>query len=115
MSQCARILSHLELFGSIDPMEAMLDLGVYRLAARVNDLKADGHSIRAEMVTVQNRFGEDCRVARYSIDLEKVLDDAIAERGHFNTDVARYNELTAKIANLRTRVERISAAKEIAA
>ena len=109
MSQCARILSHLEFFGSIDPMAAMLDLGVYRLAARISDLKADGHSIRSEMVTVQNRFGEDCRVARYSIDLEQYLADAIVERGSFNTDVTRYNELTAKIANLRTRIERMKA------
>lgn len=107
MSQCARILSHLEQRGSIDPMEAMLDLGVYRLAARINDLKADGHSINSEMVTVQNRFGEDCRVARYSIDLEKALADAIVQRSN-TTDMATHNELTAKIANLRTRVERMA-------
>lgn len=110
MSQCARILSHLEQRGSIDPMEAMVALGVFRLAARINDLKADGHSINSEIVTVQNRFGEDCRVARYSIDLEQALADAIAERGHFNTDVTRYNELTARIAVLRTRVDRMKGA-----
>ena len=106
MSQCASILSRLEQRGSIDPMEAMVDLGVFRLAARINDLKADGHSINSEMVTVQNRFGEDCRVARYSIDLEKALADAIVQRSN-TTDMAKRNELTAKIANLRTRVERM--------
>lgn len=112
MNQCERIISHIEHFGSIDPMAALVDLGVFRLAARINDLKADGYRIRSGMVTVQNRFGEDCRVARYSIDLEQALAAAIAERGHFNTDVTRYNELTAEIANLRTRVERMKARNE---
>lgn len=50
MSQCARLLDRLER-GPITPMEAWNELGVYRLAARV-----------------ANRFGESCRVARYSLE-----------------------------------------------
>lgn len=110
MSQCTRLKNYLLEHNAIDPMTAWNELGIYRLGARIFDLKADGHSIRSEIVTVQNRFGEDCRVARYSIDLEQALADAIAERGHFNTDVTRYNELTAMISNLRTRVERMKGA-----
>ena len=39
MTQCERILKYMRDFGSINPMQAMKDLGVMRLAARVADLK----------------------------------------------------------------------------
>ena len=111
MSQCERIISNIERFGSIDPMSALVDIGVFRLAARVNDLKKDGHCIKSEMVTVQNRFGEYCRVARYSLDLERTLADAITCRANTGISMEKRNELTAKIANLRTRVERMKGVK----
>jgi hypothetical protein len=42
-------------------------LGITRLASRVHDIRAFGIIVEKEMVTVKNRKGEDCRVARYSI------------------------------------------------
>lgn len=48
-------------------MEAWSELGIYRLGARVFDLKAQGHEIVRELVAVNNRFGEECRVARYKL------------------------------------------------
>ena len=51
----------------ITPMEAWQELGVYRPAARVSDLKEAGHDIAKETVSVANRFGEECRVARYRL------------------------------------------------
>ena len=67
MSQCERLLGRLQR-GPITPMEAWQELGVYRLAARVKDLKDAGHKIVKQTVNVANRFGESCRVARYSLE-----------------------------------------------
>ena len=66
MSQCDRLLSRLKR-GPITPMEAWSELGIYRLGARVFDLKASGHDIDRELVQVSNRFGEECRVAQYRL------------------------------------------------
>ena len=61
MSQCARLLDRLERC-PITPMEAWNELGVYRLAARVSDLKEAGHDIAKETVSVANRFGEEATI-----------------------------------------------------
>ena len=66
MSQCERLLDRLKR-GPITPMEAWSELGIYRLGARVFDLKASGHDIDRELVPVSNRFGEECRVAQYRL------------------------------------------------
>lgn len=66
MTQCERLLSRLKE-GPINPMQAWQELGIYRLGARVFDLRADGHNVKKKTVTVHNRFGEPCRVAEYSL------------------------------------------------
>ncbi|MBB5885431.1 hypothetical protein DYQ93_11615 [Xanthomonas sp. LMG 8992] len=43
------------------------DLGIARASARVFDLRQAGHDVRSEEITVTNRHGQPCRVARYSI------------------------------------------------
>ncbi len=63
-SQNARLLSCLKR-RSITPLEAWDQLGIYRLAARVRDLKDCGIDVQREMVEVENRYGERVRVARY--------------------------------------------------
>ena len=67
MTQCDMVLAYIRLHGSITALEADDALGVRRLAARIADLKDDGHDITSEMVTVINRRGDECRVARYSL------------------------------------------------
>ncbi len=66
MSQCERLLARLKR-GPITPLEAWSELGIYRLGARVYDLKEQGHEITREMVAVSNKFGEECRVAQYTL------------------------------------------------
>ena len=44
-SQNARIMKHLKSGKTISPLEAIGVLGVYRLAARVYELRQDGHEI----------------------------------------------------------------------
>ena len=68
-TQAERVLAYIERYGSITQYEAMLDLGVMRLAARISDLKKDGYPIKDEMVAVKNRFEENCYVKRYSLEV----------------------------------------------
>lgn len=67
-TQTERVLGYIEEFGSITPLEAMQDLGVYRLSARIADLKADGYSFITDMVAVPNRYGGKSHVASYKLE-----------------------------------------------
>ena len=52
-----------------DPVtDAMLDLGILRLASRISELKKAGVPIRRDWAKVTNRHGETCNVLRYSLD-----------------------------------------------
>ncbi len=66
-TQAQRVLDYIDRFGSITQHEASIDLGVARLASRISELKKAGHNIKGEMITVKNRFGENCSVKRYSM------------------------------------------------
>lgn len=65
-TQAQRVLDYMREFGSITPLEAMADLGVMRLAARIADLKRAGYAIERRTVQVKNRYGQICNVAQYS-------------------------------------------------
>lgn len=64
MNQEKKVLRHLETFGSIDPIQAMQEYGILRLAARINDLRQK-HDIETHLVKTVNRFGEEVRYGRY--------------------------------------------------
>ena len=68
ISQNQRILDYIDEFGSITQLDAMKDLGVMRLASRISDLKRLGYPITSTTDTVENRYGEKCRVKRYSLE-----------------------------------------------
>jgi len=67
MTQKERVLNHLKANNSINPMEALGQYGIMRLAAIVFDLKCQGHNIMAERKTVTNRYGDDCQIAFYKL------------------------------------------------
>lgn len=71
MTQCERIMRHLQEVGSITSAEAMQEYGIYRLASRISDLKKLGVPIQREFVKSKNRFGEETIFARYSLRDEK--------------------------------------------
>ena len=52
-------------------LEAMKDLGVMRLAARISDLKDEGYEIHTEREKSRNRYGEETTYARYSLGGKK--------------------------------------------
>lgn len=65
MTQTERILAYIREFGTITPLEAIRDIGCYRLSARIADLRDQGYDIISEPLTVKNRYGGVSRVARY--------------------------------------------------
>lgn len=67
MTQCERILRHLEDYGSITSATAVEEYGIMRLASRISDLKKHGVPIEKEMVSGKNRYGERTSYARYSL------------------------------------------------
>ena len=64
-TQNKRLVKYLEDHESITQLEALNELGIFRLASRINDLKRMGYEIGGEMVDVTNRFGESAKVKRY--------------------------------------------------
>lgn len=66
MSQATDVIEFIRDNGSITTMDAF-GLGITRLASRVHELRRFGVPVEKEMVTVKNRKGEPCRVAKYTI------------------------------------------------
>ena len=60
-NQCAVILGHLKQHGSIEPLDALQSYGVYRLAARILDLRVSGHRIE----TIKQTSSNGKKYARY--------------------------------------------------
>lgn len=67
MTQNDRLKVYLEIHGKITPIEALSRLGIYRLSARVHDLKQRGMDIETRVVTVPMRNGRTAAVAEYYI------------------------------------------------
>ena len=67
-TQCQKILRHLEDHGSITTLDAFRDYGILRLASRMNDLKREGYSIKSEIMTGENRYGEKVRYSVYTLN-----------------------------------------------
>lgn len=65
MTQKERLLIYLEEGNKINPLKAWQELGIYRLASRICDLKKEGNNIKDEWLEVPNRYGEFVRVKQY--------------------------------------------------
>lgn len=62
MTQKADLLNYLRTHAEVTPMDALRDLGIFRLAARIHELRADGH-----IIAVTEPEGGDKRYAIYSL------------------------------------------------
>lgn len=67
MTQHDRIYNYLLENRNITAREAMLDLGIYRLSARITEMMQDGIAINKKRITVKNRFNEKCSIVEYSL------------------------------------------------
>ena len=68
ITQKTIILEHLERYGSIEPLTALRDYGVYRLSAVIFNLKQDGHDITTETTASVSRItGRPVHYATYTL------------------------------------------------
>ena len=68
MTQCEKIYKFMKTHKlGITPLQAMDHFGCMSLAQRIYDLRERGYDINSEIVEVKNRYGETCRVARYTL------------------------------------------------
>lgn len=70
MTQCEQVLEYMREKGSITAWDAVYNLGVFRLSARISDLKADGYKIKSETIRKKDGRGEYKNYAKYSLQDE---------------------------------------------
>jgi hypothetical protein len=66
-TQAERLIFYLK-HNPINPLESWRTLGIYRLSARINDLRNLGWNITTTTIEVTNQFGEPVKVAEYSLE-----------------------------------------------
>lgn len=66
-TQKQRVLQYLKEFGSITRLQAATDLGCFELSSRIGELETEGNKIKHERITVLNRYGDKCSVAKYTL------------------------------------------------
>lgn len=71
MTQNERVLWYLQTVGSLTSREASENLGVDRLAARIEELRRKGNRIETSRKKVKNRFGEEVYIAEYRIEKDE--------------------------------------------
>lgn len=65
MNQTQKVSEYMDKHGSITSMDAFIDLGITRLAARIADLEHQGVKISRETIYSKNRFGEKVHFTSY--------------------------------------------------
>lgn len=68
MTQQERLVKYLKTHRSIDPLRAWKQLGIYRLADCVYQLRKKGLNIKTKEIKIKNQFKETCRVAEYALN-----------------------------------------------
>ena len=67
-TQAERVLAYMERNGAITQWEALMELGIMRLASRISEIQSKrGVTIESRFVPVYNRHGEKCHVKEYRI------------------------------------------------
>ena len=68
ITQKKLILAHLKNYGSIEPLTALREYGIYRLGSRICDLRKEGHNINTERVTRKSAItGYPVSFAKYTL------------------------------------------------
>lgn len=61
MTQCEKILNHMQTIGGISAYDAVMRYGITRLSARIFDLRKAGYKIVSDTVKTKNRDGKCCQ------------------------------------------------------
>tara|TARA_R110002096_G_scaffold129101_1_gene277760 strand:+ start:839 stop:1078 length:240 start_codon:yes stop_codon:yes gene_type:complete len=67
LRQQDRVLRHLTEQGSINPMTAIREYGIYRLAAVIHLLRKEGFNIITRDIKSKNRYGDVTFYAKYEL------------------------------------------------
>jgi len=67
MSQKQRILDYLQSGKVLTRLNSWNDLGILEAPARISELRAVSWPIVTRMVTVKNRYGENVRIAQWTM------------------------------------------------
>ena len=69
-TQKKTILEHLHRFGSIEPLTALREYGVYRLSAIIYELRKDGYNIKTDDMEGRSRItGKPVHYALYTLSV----------------------------------------------
>lgn len=67
--QCTRLLLWLQKVGPIHNLQAWRRLGIYRLGARIHELKNKyDYDIGDRVITIRNTFGDTCHVKQFYLN-----------------------------------------------
>lgn len=64
-TQNKKVLKYMRINGSITTRDAAIDLGIYRLSARIFDLRKAGYNIVGDWI--YNEYGTGTRYVRYRL------------------------------------------------
>jgi len=68
MTQKEEVLSYLREKGSMTRLEAMQELGILNVTARIADLRNEGYKIKANMIAVKNKYGRTVKYADWILE-----------------------------------------------
>lgn len=68
MNQKQRVVKYIQDYGSITALDAMRDLGIQQLGARIDGLQKNGYVFKKEWEHSKNRYGETVSFKRYSLE-----------------------------------------------
>lgn len=74
ITQETRVLNYMLDFGSISSWEAIKELGITRISARIFNLRKKGYFIENEWEYTTNRYGDKIKYVRYTLNKEKTFD-----------------------------------------
>lgn len=65
------ILAHFKNIGTLEPLQALREYGIYRLGARISELRKEGYNISKEMIASKSNItGKTVRFAKCSLSSE---------------------------------------------
>ncbi len=67
MNQVEQVLQYIKDFGSITTYDSFVDLGITRLASRINDLVNLGYEFDKTWITKKNKYGKTVSFLKYSL------------------------------------------------
>lgn len=67
LSQKERILRYLQEGKTLNRLNSWSELGILEAPARISELRSQGFIIETKMISVQNRYGEEVKVAEWSM------------------------------------------------